>query len=150
MKEIDLGHMIGVAANLGVIAGIVFLGVELRQNNELMAAGARFNRLQIATASYTFIAGDPQFAGLLARTDQSMDGITAAEREQLLNFGSRVLLNQQWTYFELPRKELPIENWRRISQRAHWRLAWTERRDAVNPEFEAWIDEYILQHEGPP
>lgn len=32
MKKIDLGQKIGILANLGVIAGIVFLGYELRQN----------------------------------------------------------------------------------------------------------------------
>jgi hypothetical protein len=35
MKKIDLGQAIQVA-NVGVIAGIVFLGVEIHQNNEVM------------------------------------------------------------------------------------------------------------------
>ena len=34
MKKIDLGQTIQTVANLGVIAGIVFLAFELRQNNE--------------------------------------------------------------------------------------------------------------------
>ena len=41
MKKIDLGETIQVIASVGVIAGIVFLGVELQQNNELLAAQAR-------------------------------------------------------------------------------------------------------------
>ncbi len=45
MKKIDLGQTITILANVGVIAGIVFLAVELRQNNTLMAAQARFNQL---------------------------------------------------------------------------------------------------------
>jgi hypothetical protein len=32
MKTIDLGKALGILANLGVIAGIVFLGLEIRQN----------------------------------------------------------------------------------------------------------------------
>jgi hypothetical protein len=36
LKKIDLRHAIGLLAKLGVIAGIVFLGLELRQNNELV------------------------------------------------------------------------------------------------------------------
>jgi hypothetical protein len=35
MKKIDLGQAIQVA-NVGVIVGIVFLGVEIHQNNEVM------------------------------------------------------------------------------------------------------------------
>jgi hypothetical protein len=48
MKQIDLGQSITILASLGVIAGIVFLGLELRQNNELMEAEARFNRLSLS------------------------------------------------------------------------------------------------------
>ncbi len=36
MKQIELGQALGIFANLGVIAGIIFLGVELQQNSELM------------------------------------------------------------------------------------------------------------------
>ncbi len=38
MNKINLGQTITILANLGVIAGIVFLGLELRQNNELVVA----------------------------------------------------------------------------------------------------------------
>ena len=33
MKKIDLGQTITILANVGVIAGIVFLGIEVRQNS---------------------------------------------------------------------------------------------------------------------
>ena len=45
MKKLDLGQTITILANIGVIAGIVFLGLEIRQNNELMAAEARYKVL---------------------------------------------------------------------------------------------------------
>jgi hypothetical protein len=41
MKKRNLSESLNLLANLGVIAGIVFLGVELRQNNELMEMEAR-------------------------------------------------------------------------------------------------------------
>ena len=36
MKKIELGQYITILASLGVIAGIVFLGIELQQNNDLL------------------------------------------------------------------------------------------------------------------
>ena len=41
MKKIDLGQTLGILANLGVIAGIVFLAVELRQNTESLDESRR-------------------------------------------------------------------------------------------------------------
>jgi hypothetical protein len=144
MKKIDLVQTVSMFANLGVIAGIIFLGLELSQNNELMAAEARFNRLTIATESYTLVSQNPEFASLIARSDESLESLTAGEREQLLSYGVRVLINQQWSFDELPREEIPIERWRRVAQRGYWRMYWTERRDELSPEFRQWLEENVV------
>ena len=44
MKKLDLGQTITILANLGVIAGIVFLGIELQQNNEALGLQVRLER----------------------------------------------------------------------------------------------------------
>ena len=41
MKNSNLGQSIGILANVGVIAGILFLGYEIHQNNSFLAAQAR-------------------------------------------------------------------------------------------------------------
>lgn len=46
MKKIDFGQTISILANLGVIAGIVFLGLEIRQNSEALLAGSRQDLLE--------------------------------------------------------------------------------------------------------
>ncbi len=51
MKKIELGQAIGILANIGVLGGLLLLAFELRQNNELMAAEGRFNRLTIVNAA---------------------------------------------------------------------------------------------------
>jgi hypothetical protein len=51
MKKIDLGQMIGILANLGVTAGIVFLAFEIQQSNELLEAQARSDQLVARSAS---------------------------------------------------------------------------------------------------
>jgi hypothetical protein len=40
LKKIDRAQAIGVLANLGVIAGIVFLALQIRQGNELLQSEA--------------------------------------------------------------------------------------------------------------
>ena len=47
MKKSDVGQAITVLANLGVIAGIVFLAFEQRHNNELIAAEGRINHVSL-------------------------------------------------------------------------------------------------------
>ena len=101
MKKIDLGQTITILANVGVIAGIVFLGVELRQNNEFMAADARFNLLSASTESYTIQAVDPDIAAILVR-DRNRELLTEVEDLRIQAYWTRLFRILEWLYFELP------------------------------------------------
>ena len=62
MKKLDLGQTITILANLGVIAGILFLGIELQQNNALLGAQARTARFEVAIDSTNMIVSTPSIA----------------------------------------------------------------------------------------
>ena len=154
MNKIDLGQTIAVLANVGVIAGIVFLGIELRQNNELMDAQLRFNRLSIATGSSTLIAENPELAEALAKLDGSYldevagtsdsDALTPAEWNQLYAFRNRVIRNQEWVFKELTRAEISVEEYRRLARQPSWRAVWQLVRNELNVEFVAFMEEDVI------
>jgi len=144
LKKFDLGQTVSILANLGVIAGIVFLGIELRQTNELMDEQQRFNRLSISTGTNTLIAGNRELAELRVSAMEDLSQLTAADRIQLNALEMRVLRNWEWTFRELPLSELPVNSWRRVSKRPSWREIWSERKGEFDPEFERWIDEAVV------
>ena len=47
MKKIDVSQTLGILANIGVIAGIIFLAVELQQNNELLEAEVSYSKYSV-------------------------------------------------------------------------------------------------------
>ena len=47
MKKIDIGQTITILANIGVITGIIFLGFELRQNNQILIAQASYTQFSV-------------------------------------------------------------------------------------------------------
>jgi hypothetical protein len=51
MKKIDLGQTITILANIGVIAGIVFLALEVRQNQQTLERGNAMNLVAVQNAS---------------------------------------------------------------------------------------------------
>ncbi len=53
MKKIELGQTIAILANVGVIAGILFLAIELRQNNEALGLQARLERENALRTAFT-------------------------------------------------------------------------------------------------
>ena len=68
MKKIDFGKAITLIANIGVIGGILLLAYELRQNNELMEAEARQNRMDTVVDFWMFIAEHSDFADIKERS----------------------------------------------------------------------------------
>ena len=82
MKKIDLGQSVSLLANLGVILGIVFLAVELRQNNALLAAESRATIVALNTEIWAKVIDTPDVAGLAVK-DRSGESLTNAEELRL-------------------------------------------------------------------
>ena len=67
MKKLDLGQSIGILANVGVIAGMLFLAVELRQNNELMTDEAERSRAESMRESWALLADNDELAVIMVK-----------------------------------------------------------------------------------
>jgi hypothetical protein len=92
----EAAEIIGV---VGIIAGIVFLGVELRQNNELMAADARRSRLEIQLETWGQVTDSPGLAALLVK-DRAGENLTVDEELRLNAFWMRILSALNWVHQE--------------------------------------------------
>ena len=68
MKKIDVGQAIGILANIGVLGGVVFLAVELRQNTQAVQLSSAEGFLSGGSALDLRIAQDPCFCGLSVRS----------------------------------------------------------------------------------
>ena len=101
MKRIDFGQAVNTLANIGVIAGIVFLGFELRQNNELLQSQARSNLDQNRVAmQQNLIENAGGIADLVfkARAGETLSG---AEGWRLVVRRNSMLLSFQSMYREI-------------------------------------------------
>jgi hypothetical protein len=149
MKKIDLGQTVHILANIGVIAGIIFLVLELHQNNELMDAQRRYNRLTIATGSATLLAENPELASAVAKFNgrtaniEELD-LSPAELVQLSGYYSRVIQNQEWTFLELPEQDLPVAGWRMVARQRAWRYFWDSGNDLLDSSFVRWMNENVV------
>ena len=144
MKKIDLGQKITILANVGVIAGIVFLGIELQQNNALIASQTRFNRLSAATGTNTLVADNADLAEIIAKANKSEE-LTDGETIRLYFYNLRALSNMQWTFREVPEANIPINVWRRIhDNNLHRRNFWERERQTFSDDFVQFIDNNVV------
>jgi len=64
MKKVDIGQTITIVANVGVIAGIIFLGVELSQNSETARLQAAQSYANLSHELDFRIVDDPSLIAL--------------------------------------------------------------------------------------
>lgn len=100
MAKIDLGQTIQVLANVGVIAGIIFLAVEIRQNNRLMMAQTRSDIAQEIAGSLRAMSMS-EFAGDVAQPEV-LQQVGSVEALRFQNYNLAVFrmwenIHYQWS-----------------------------------------------------
>jgi hypothetical protein len=142
----ETAEVIGV---LGIIVSIVFLTMELRQNNELMEADVRATVLTMMTEIWTSAVEDPSL-GATAIKDRKGETLTDEEELRLNAMWTRGLFNAEYVFQDAP-EMLPqlAVMWRRAySAYGSLRRTWSgdsvgsalDGKDMYSPEFVEYMD----------
>ena len=149
MKKIELGQTITILANVGVIAGIVFLAVELRQNNELLAAEARANQFfQARMPTIEQLNTNPELTQILYKIE-NRETVSPEELYQFRWFARGLFIRWQWQFGEyeqgfIDKERLPLSSWRSWFRQYPEILNEWEAAAGLTPEFEQFIEEEVI------
>ena len=141
----ETAEVLGV---VGIIAGIAFLGFELRQNNELMEAEARFNRLSIVTDAWRSIAEHGDLTELRGRADNN-EALSSAEERRVTAAIMSVYVLVEWTFRELGEDSTELNQVREVQRYnfanyASYNRVWESRKQSFDPEFVHWYEENVV------
>ena len=150
MKKLDLGQTLGILANIGVIAGIIFLAFELQQNNELLAADASFNRFNMERGRRDRLIENRGGLGEIAFKKASDQPLTEFEAYRHAVLISDHLESLKWQFGEIQAGRLPEDS---IDLNA-WRFVWlnnpelgerfNSERETLDPDFVNFIEANIV------
>lgn len=131
MKKIDLGQTINTIANLGVIAGIVFLAIELRQNNKQLELQS-YQSWVSANVAMNMAASDPVVSGLLAQGHSGSSNLSEETYISYALYNMSVMQMAQSVHYLYRSNSLDENLWRAEINRAAGILA--------SPGVRAWWD----------
>jgi len=141
-----LNRWLTLLANAAVFAGIVFLAIELRQNNEILATQQRAIHFETNSEGWTKVAENPQLSALIAK-DFAGEELSTPELIQLQALWTRIHHQIQWAYHELPDDQFQrglrfnSEDYTGLSS---YRRAWRTRRDLYDPEFVQYMEANVF------
>ena len=152
MKKIDLGQTITILANVGVIAGIVFLAVELQQNNELLEAEARQALVDRRISLAEIVASNGELANVVSKA-QAGDPLSPGKRRQLyaLNISIFAMVESQFAEYQRGRLELEDVTVGGLTNAlsdsglsANVRQFWESWKHTTNAEFREFVEERVI------
>jgi hypothetical protein len=145
-----VNRWLALASSLAIIAGILFLAFELKQNNDLLRAQVRLERANVRIDAYSQQLTNP---ALLQATLKSRNGETlnAAEQELLVYLSMQIFTRWEYVIGEyneglLTQDSVPIEDWRRVvNENPHMKVTWDRRgHESFRPGFVQFMEEFVL------
>jgi hypothetical protein len=146
MKKIDLGQTITILANIGVILGIVFLAVELSQNNEELASQTRANIYQMRADLQTdYINNVGGIADIYTKL-QSGEALSVTESNRLNSRRAHVLRTLEYMFHEDEAGTVAEAGFVEVMFRADPGLvdAWDRNRNDRNLEFVQFVEGRVI------
>ena len=147
MKKIDLGQSIQILANVGVLAGIVFLGVELRQNNQLLSTQAQMQLDENRRGESEAIYGDESLARILVKAEHGED-LDPVETLRLERFYRTSFLRWESDYRQL--RAGFLEDLRAdaingaLYSNPRMLEMWEKSKVGFPPDFVQWMEENVV------
>lgn len=154
MDSDRLNRWLSLGANIAAVAGIVFLGVEVRQNNELLDAAARYNHKETRANWMKQLNSDSGIAEIIVKA-RAGEELTATEEFKLDYYYCQTFAGFEWEFIEsrADRFEIPINGYRSvfgllpetdIQKFLGVTDAWEARKSGYLQKFVDFMDENIL------
>lgn len=150
MKRDDIVQTIGVLANIGVLAGIVFLAIEIRQNTSARYAESREAVLSASREEILVTIEDPRLIFALTNSDQ----LTPEENVRLDGYLSVVLRAREFAWLQYRDGAIDDTQWNTefnvlaaYFDSSRTRLWWEKiGRQLFSAEFVNFVDAEILSN----
>jgi hypothetical protein len=140
----DLADVVGV---LLIIASLVYVARQLRQNTEMMRAAASSGRVERDYQIVSPIIDDPEIAAIWEKGEKEFDSLSKVDQIRMLFFERRAI--GLWYHdFQLrSRNLLPDADWhehmwiiQNVGRRQSIRATWQRFRGAYEPAFQEFMD----------
>jgi hypothetical protein len=147
MKSSGYAEWLSVTANFAVVAGIIFLAVEIQQNNELQRSEARTKYMEVRKeALENLFQNDALLESIIkARKNEALSELEA-ERLSTAYRSFFVLWEWEYDYYtDGLLAESPHQRWK--SSVGYYPLikeSWTTHKITLSPDFVTYMDKNVF------
>jgi hypothetical protein len=155
MANLDnLNKWLTLIANFGVVLGIIFLGIEISQNNDALDAQTRNYWVERRMVMMHMMISDPELETLLRKSTAGMEPLTETEIARAGTVGYRLMVSFAHQFDEFSRGRLDESEIINLhyavyhSEFNNFRVpeVWPlYKRQEASPEFVLWFEENVVK-----
>lgn len=147
MNSDRLNRWLTLGANVGVIAGIIFLGFELRQNNQLLVEQARYSMLENQKQWAYFVSAANNVSDTVMSPDDHSE-LSKTDKIRRAELIGTLLFMWQWEYEQsqsnlFGESDVSVEAYKHGWRNYHIAEVWPEIRGWYSDEFVRFMEEKI-------
>ena len=148
MKSNDWKELVEIVGIAAIVASLILVAYEIRQNSQFVAADTGAARYFAAIESYSTLALNAELAQIMMTScSENAESLTELEKHRVTNWTLRVLLLNQWGYKSIPQKEyLPFLEMQRSNHQncESYRQTLESNRSFFEPEFLKFLEENVF------
>jgi len=146
MKNVD--KWANMAASLGILTGIVFLGFEISQNTDMMRSQARDSITEKQMMFSEWVTTEPEMAVAIVAAGEGLESMEPEHRVMYAYFLAGTWREWENSYFQYEQGlfaaeefEARMNRWRSLMLTPASRQQWQGSRTWYAPRFRAIVDE---------
>lgn len=147
-------NWVNVAASIGVLLGILFLGLEISQNTEMMRSQARDAITDKQMMFSEWVTTEPEMAAAIVAASQGLDKMSPEHLVMYSYFMAGVWREWENSYyqfeqglFDIAEFEPRMVRWHSQMQSRAARTLWTTNKEWYAPGFRARVDAMVADIE---
>ena len=149
MRKIDAGQAVRIVTNVAVVAGIIFLGLEIRQTGLAIQDNSHLSSIEYSREVRQQLF-DPDFAAVYEHALVNYEGLSPSEKRQFAVFVHQHINLWEYAFYADSRGTMAEASWilwdnyfRTEIVKPGWRQVWSERRSRQDDDFAQHVNSIV-------
>ena len=138
-----------VVGAVAVVVSVIYLALQIADNNKLLRSQAHFNALSLAQRPLEMMVDNESLAGMVTQCDAEPARTSPTNWERCLNYYFMQFNAWEYMYYQRKDGSIPVELWRgadasfkrRVATKPGYRRFWSEYRIAFDEPFKGYVEQ---------
>jgi hypothetical protein len=153
----NLALVAEIAGGVAVVISVLYLAVQISDNNKLLRSQAHYNALELTQRPFELMVESGDLANIVFECDRDPDSVSETYWKRCKNYYLMQVNGWEYVYYQHLDEALPPELWHgvdayftdQVDAKAGYDRFWRETSLAFGEPFQSYVAERVGRDPGP-